>query len=284
MKLGVFSFNTEYSIRADVLAREAEARGFESVWFPEHTHIPASRKTEWPAGGELPKEYVHMSDPFVSAAAAAVATSTIKIGTGVSLIAQHEPIALAKTIASVDHLAEGRFELGIGAGWNQDEMENHGVVYEQRWKVTIEHLEAMKTLWTTDESSFAGRYVNFDKIWLFPKPLSRPYPPIILGTLASEYGRRRAAKHADGWIPVGSLHEDLPNDIADMHTKLREEGRDPANFPISVFDIFETPFDEIKRLSQIEGVTRAIPRCPTEDTDAVLRWMDDYARLIDQVA
>lgn len=283
MELGVFSFNTEYSIRADVLAKAAEERGFESVWFPEHTHIPSSRKTEWPAGGELPKEYIHMSDPFVSAAAAAAVTERIQIGTGVSLIAQHDPIALAKTIASVDQLAEGRFHLGIGAGWNQDEMENHGVKYEERWKVCLDYLEAMRALWTEETASYDGKYVSFDKVWSYPKPFRRPHPPIILGTLASEYGRRRAAKHADGWIPVGSLHDDLPGDINDMHAKLREVGRDPSNFPISIFDIFETPVDDLKRFAQIEGVTRAIPRLPTEDTDSVLRCLDDYARIIDDL-
>jgi probable F420-dependent oxidoreductase len=284
MKLGVMSFNTEYSVRADELAVEAEARGFESVWFPEHTHIPASRKTEWPAGGELPKEYAHMSDPFVSAGAAAAVTSTIKIGTGVSLIAQHEPLALAKTVATVDRIAEGRFMLGIGAGWNQDEMENHGVRYEERWKVCIEHLEAMKELWTQEEASYHGKYVNFDKVWSYPKPYQSPHPPIILGTLASKYGRARAAKHADGWIPVGTLHGDLEGDVRDMHEQLRSVGRDPADFPISLFDIFETPEGDLKRFAEMGLFERAIPRIPTEDRDTVLRWLDSYAKLNESLA
>ncbi len=277
MEMGVFSFNTEYTIRADELAIEAEARGFDSVWFPEHTHIPASRRTPYPAGGELPQEYVHMSDPFVSCGVAAAVTKTLIVGTGVSLIPQHEPLALAKTVATLDRLSNGRFQFGIGAGWNQDEMENHGVAYAERWKVLLEHLAAMKALWTEDEASYHGRYVNFDKVWSYPKPATQPHPPVIMGSFASDYGINRAAKHADGWIPVNALHENLPGDIAKLQAKLREYGRDPATFSISIFDIESTAEDDLKKFADMEGITRAIPRCPTEDRDSVLRWLDRYA-------
>lgn len=273
------SFNTEYTIRADELAIEAEARGFESVWFPEHTHIPAGRKTPYPAGGDLPKEYIHMSDPFISCGVAAAVTKDLIVGTGVSLVPQHEPLAMAKRVATLDRLTNGRFEYGIGAGWNEDEMENHGVKYADRWKVTLEHIAAMKALWTEEEASFHGEYVDFEKVWSYPKPATNPHPPIVLGSFASKFGINRAAKYADGWIPINALHENLPGDIEYLKTKLKDYGRDVSSFPISIFDIEETSEEDLKRFADIDGITRAIPRCPTEDKDTVLRWLDKYAKI-----
>jgi probable F420-dependent oxidoreductase len=283
MRLGVMSFNTEYTIRADELAIEAEARGFDSVWFPEHTHIPSGRKTPYPAGGELPKEYIHMSDPFISCGVAAAVTKDLLVGTGVSLVPQHEPLAMAKRVATLDRLTNGRFQYGIGAGWNEDEMENHGVKYKDRWKVTLEHLDAMKALWTEEEASYHGEYVNFDKVWSYPKPATQPHPPIILGAFASKFGMNRAARYADGWIPINALHENLPADIEYLKSKLKEYGRDPNTFPISIFDIEETSAEDLRKFADIEGITRAIPRCPTEDKNTVLRWLDKYAELGEQL-
>ena len=279
MKLGVFHFNTEYSIRPDELAIAAEERGFESLWFPEHTHIPASRLTAWPGKGPLPREYVHMSDPFVSAAAAAVVTKTIKLGTGICLIIEHDPLALAKTVATVDRLSNGRFLFGVGAGWNREEMENHGTPYDKRWKVLEERVKAMKALWTQEEASFHGDYVNFDKVWSYPKPLQRPHPPVILGTFGSSWGRKRVAEFGDGWIPIDIFHRDLKQDIDDLHLRLRDNGREPSQVPISMFDIFETKEDDLKRFADLGLIERAIPRCPTEDKDTVLRWLDRYAEI-----
>lgn len=279
MEIGVFSFNTEYTIRADELAIEAEARGFDSVWFPEHTHIPAGRKTPYPAGGDLPKEYIHMSDPFISCAMAAAVTKDIIVGTGVSLLTQHEPLAMAKAVATLDRLTNGRFHYGIGSGWNEDEMENHGVKYQERWKVVLEHLAAMKILWTEEEASFHGDYVKFDKVWSYPKPVTQPHPPVILGAFASKYGIERAARYADGWIPINALHENMPADIELLKSKLAEYDRDASTFTISIFDIEETSEDDLKRFADIEGITRAIPRCPTENKDTVLRWLDKYANI-----
>lgn len=279
MKLGVFHFNTEYSIRADELAIAAEERGFESLWFPEHTHIPASRETQWPGRQPLPREYVHMSDPFVSAAAAAVVTKTIKLGTGICLIIEHDPLALAKTVATVDQLSNGRFLFGVGAGWNREEMENHGTPYDKRWKVLEERVKAMKELWTKEEASYHGDWVNFDKVWSYPKPVQRPHPPVILGTFGSNWGRKRVAEFGDGWIPIDLFHGDLKADIEDLHKRLRDNGRDPADVPISMFDIFETKEDDLKRFADLGLIERAIPRCPTEDRDTVLRWLDRYAEI-----
>jgi probable F420-dependent oxidoreductase len=248
MKFGVFSFNTEYSIRPDDLARAVEDRNLESVWFPEHTHIPASRRTPYPAGGELPKEYIHMSDPFTSAAAAAAVTKRIKIGTGICLVPQHEPLALAKTVATLDRLSNGRFLFGIGAGWNEDEMENHGVNPKRRWKITWEHIEAMRMLWTEEEASYEGEFVRFERVWSYPKPITKPYPPIILGTFGSGAGRQRVADIGDGWIPVGAFHRGkLRADIEDLHKRLREKGRDPKSVQISMLELFETSNDDLAR-------------------------------------
>ncbi|MBI2800608.1 MAG: LLM class F420-dependent oxidoreductase [Gammaproteobacteria bacterium] len=279
MKLGVVSFNTEYTIRADELATAAEVRGFDSVWFPEHTHIPASRLTPFPPGGDLPREYIHMSDPFISCMAAAGATKTLKVGTGVCLLVEHEPIALAKTVATLDRLSNGRFLFGIGAGWIKEEMENHGTPYARRWKVLEERIKAMKALWTEEEASFHGRYVDFDRVWSHPKPITKPHPPIILGTFASQWGRQRVADYADGWMPIDVYHQDLKADVADLHARLRARGRDPAAVPISMFDIFETKEDDLKRFADYGFVERAMPRCPTEDRDTVLRWLDRYAEI-----
>jgi probable F420-dependent oxidoreductase len=279
MKLGVFSFNTEYTIRADELAIAAEERGFESIWFPEHTHIPASRETEHPAGIPLPKEYIHMSDPFTSAAAAAVVTKTIKIGTGVCLIIEHDPLVLAKTVATIDRLSNGRFILGVGAGWNAEEMENHGTPYAKRWKVLEERVKALKALWTQEEASFHGDWVNFEKVWSYPKPIQQPHPPVIIGTFGSKWGCQRVADYAEGWIPIDGLMTSLEDSIADLHARLCENGRKPEDAPISMFDIYETSEDDLKRYADMGCIERAIPRCPTEDKDTVMRWLDRYAEI-----
>jgi probable F420-dependent oxidoreductase len=278
MKFGVMSFNTEYTIRADELARAAEERDLESVWFPEHTHIPSSRRTPYPGGGLLPKEYIHMSDPFASIAAAAAVTSKILLGTGICLVAQHEPLALAKTVATVDRLSNGRFLFGIGAGWNEDEMENHRVPPQRRWKVTREHVEAMRQLWTQEEASYQGEFVKFARVWSYPKPIQKPHPPVILGTFGSPLGRQRVADFGDGWIPIGAFHgAKLREDIADLAERLRKNGRDPQSVSISMFDIYETSTDDLTRFRDLGVIARAISRCPTEDRDTVLRWLDSYA-------
>lgn len=279
MKLGVMSFNTEYTIRADDLAREAEARGFESVWFPEHTHIPANRATPFPGGGELPVEYAHMSDPFTSMAAAAAVTETIKLGTGICLVIEHDPLALAKTVATVDRLSNGRVLFGVGAGWNREEMENHGTPFAERWKVLEERVRAMKALWTEEEASFHGDYVHFDRVWSYPKPVQDPHPPVILGTFGSKWGRQRVADFGDGWIPIGLFHADLKADLQDLRARLRRAGRDPDAVSISMFDVYSTSEEDLKRFADLGGIERAIPRCPTEDRDSVLRWLDRYAEI-----
>ncbi|MFC7540919.1 TIGR03619 family F420-dependent LLM class oxidoreductase [Siccirubricoccus deserti] len=181
MDFGASMFFTDYSMTPAALGRALEERGFESVWAPEHSHIPVSRKSPWPGGGELPKRYYDCMDPFVSLTAAAAATTKLKLGTGVCLVNQRDPIQTAKLVASLDQLSGGRFLFGIGVGWNQDEMENHGTAFETRAKLTRERIEAMKEIWTKSKAEYHGEFVNFDPIMAWPKPVQKPHPPILVG-------------------------------------------------------------------------------------------------------
>src|SRR6476469_4852335 len=200
MKFGGAMFFTEYSMTAPELAAALEERGFDSVWAPEHSHIPLSRKTPFPGGGELPKQYADAMDPFVVLAAAANATKTIKLGTGVLLVQQRDTIQTAKLVASIDQVSHGRFLFGIGNGWNQDEMENHGTVYKSRHKLARERVEAMKEIWTKSKPEYHGEFVNFDPMMTWPKPVQKPHPPVIVGG-AFPYSARRAIRYGDGWFP-----------------------------------------------------------------------------------
>ena len=201
MHFGGAMFFTDYSMSAPELARALEERGFESVWAPEHSHIPLSRKTPFPGGGDLPKQYYDAMDPFVVLAAAGQATSKIKLGTGVALIQQRDAIQTAKLVASIDQASQGRFLFGVGGGWNQDEMEDHGTVYATRFKRMRESIEAMKEIWTKEEAEYHGEFVNFDPMIARPKPVQKPHPPIHVGG-AFPYGARRAIRYGDGWIPT----------------------------------------------------------------------------------
>src|SRR6266478_2011425 len=181
MLFGAGIFATDYAMRPDELAGELEQRGFESVWLPEHTHIPASRRTPYPAGGDLPKEYWHTYDPFVALTAAAMVTKKLRVATSICLIIERDTITTAKEVASLDMLSGGRFIFGIGAGWNAEEMENHGTEFKSRFKRMREQVLAMKEIWTKDEAQFHGQHVNFDPIWAWPKPAQKPHPPVLLG-------------------------------------------------------------------------------------------------------
>lgn len=278
MKLGIFSFNTEYTMPAAELAVACEERGFESLWVPEHTHIPASRETPWPAGGPLPKEYIHMSDPFSSLAAAAAVTEKILLGTGVSLVIEHEPLYQAKQVATLDRISNGRFLFGVGAGWIREEMQNHGTPPNRRWQVLKEHLEAMKALWTQEEASYHGEFVNFDRVWSYPKPITVPHPPIILGSMTSKLGRQRAVDLCDGWLPIETLIEDWQATLADLHARAEKAGRDPASIPLSFFCIDVPDEARLARYRDL-GAVRTAVRIPTEGRDVILPFLDKYARI-----
>src|SRR5919197_3168400 len=181
MHYGIVMFATDYAIRVDDLARAAEQRGFESLWLPEHTHIPTSRRSPWPGGSVLPKEYWHTHDPFVALGAAAAVTTRLRVGSGICLLVERDPITTAKEVASLDVLSGGRCLFGIGGGWNAEEMEDHGTDFRTRWKKLEEQVRALKEIWTKDEPEFHGNYVHFDKSWVWPKPAQKPHPPILLG-------------------------------------------------------------------------------------------------------
>jgi probable F420-dependent oxidoreductase len=201
MKLGYFDFNPDYSIRPDDLARACEERGYDSLWLGEHINIPVSRRTAYPLGGELPKYYSHMRDPFISLMAAAGVTKNLKLATGICLMVERDPITTAKEVATLDCLSNGRVIFGIGGGWNAEEMENHGTSFDRRWKVLRERVLALKAIWTQDEPSFHGEFVNFDRLWSYPKPVQKPHPPIIMGSVKPQ-GLQRIVDYCDGWCPA----------------------------------------------------------------------------------
>ena len=281
MKIGAVMFATDFSIRPDDFAKECEDRGFESVWFPEHTHIPASRRSPWPGGDELPKEYWHTHDLFASLMAAAAATKTINVGSGICLVQEHDPIKLAKEVATVDQLSNGRLLFGIGGGWNAEEMENHGTPFDRRWKVLREKIEAMKVIWAEDEAEYHGEFVNFDPIWSYPKPLQKPHPPILLGA-HTPGGLNRVANYCDGWIPIAPRTQDLKGSISDLHARAEKVGRQASELSISAF---MAPAEEaVLNEYQAMGIERVIFAVPSETRDKVLPILDNYATLIPQLS
>jgi probable F420-dependent oxidoreductase len=276
MKLGVAMFFTDYSMTPAELGRALEERGFDSVWAPEHSHIPLSRKTPFPGGGDLPKKYYDAMDPFVTLTAAAAATTTLKVGTGVCLVNQRDPIQTAKAVASLDLLSGGRFLFGVGNGWNQDEMENHGTVFATRHKLVRERIEAMKVIWTKSKAEYHGEMVNFDPIMAWPKPVQKPHPPIFVGG-AFPYGARRAIRYGDAWMPLRrrEVREILPT----FREMCREAGRD---VPVSIWEARED-LDSLKR-DRDAGVERVIVSLDSAKADAVLPLLDRWAKLAAAVA
>jgi probable F420-dependent oxidoreductase len=277
MKLGVFMFATDYAIRIDELARACEDRGFESLFVPEHTHIPTSRKTPWPGGAPLPEDYWHTHDPFVSLMAAAAATRRLKVGTGICLVIERDTIVLAKEVASLDALSGGRFLFGIGAGWNREEMENHGTEYKTRFSKLREQVLAMKEIWTKDEAEFHGKHVSFDPIWSWPKPAQKPHPPVLLGG-GTPKTRERVVEYCDGWLPIGVDQNTVLEGIADIERRAEAKGRRMSTISISVFGARpdRTTLDAYERA----GVERVLFRLPSAVRDKTLPLLDEYAKLV----
>jgi len=283
MQFGASIFFTDYSITPAALGRALEERGFESLWAAEHSHIPLSRKTPWGGGGDLPKQYYDVMDPFVSLTAAAAATTTLKVGTGVCLVNQRDPIQLAKLVASIDQVSGGRFLFGVGNGWNQDEMENHGTVFATRHKLVRERIEAMKEIWTKSKPEYHGEFVNFDPMMTWPKPVQKPHPPIIVGGVFP-HGARRAVRYGDGWMPLAGRPQqygDVFDYVPKFRTMLQEAGRDPATFPISLFSSVED-LDTLKRYRDL-GIVRAAVSLPAAGPDQVLPILDRWAELARKV-
>jgi len=275
--IGVCYFPTDYGIDISELARAAEARGFDSLLLPEHTHIPKSRRTPFPGGGDLPKAYAHTHDPFVALSFAAAATTKILLGTGICLVPQRDPIVTAKCVASLDRLSNGRFIFGIGGGWNVDEMENHGAHYKTRFKLMRERILAMKALWTEEEASFHGEMVNFDPVWLYPKPLQKPHPPILLGG-SSDYTVERVVEFCDGWLPIARTGFNPKQAVARLRQAASEAGRDYATLSISAFAA--PPEESVLAEYREAGLQRAVLSIPDLSRDEILRVLDTYAPLV----
>src|SRR5262245_3543526 len=277
MDFGVVMFPTGYAIRPDELARAMEERGFESVWFPEHTHIPASRRSPWPGGPNLPKEYWHAYDPFVALTAAGMATSRLRLGTGICLIVERDPITTAKEVATVDRISGGRFPFGIGGGWNAEEMENHGTAFKKRWRVLRERLLAMKEIWTKEEAEFHGEFVNFDKLWSHPKPVQQPHPPVIMGG-DGPTTFDRVVEFADGWMPISRPGQNPAAKIPELRQRAEKAGRDPKSISVTIF--FAKPARAAIETLRTAAVDRAIFEAPSEGREKVLPLLDSYVPLM----
>ena len=280
MKVGVTLHTTDLSMHPVELAREVEARGFHSLYVPEHTHIPISRRTPPPTGGEeLGEEYPRSLDPWVALAAAASVTSRIRLGTGIALVAQHDTLALAKAIATLDFLSGGRVVLGIGYGWNHEEMENHGIDVRRRRALVREKMLAMQALWSQEVASFCGEFVRFEPSWMWPKPVQQPRPRALVGGAPGRILFAHVAEYADGWMPFGGagVREALPA----LRRAMEERGRDPAGLHVVPLGIFPEPA-KLEYYAKV-GVTEAVLRLPSAPRDRVLPVLDDYARYVSVV-
>ena len=281
MQFGAAMFFSDASMAPGELGPLLEERGFESLWVPEHSHIPVVRTKPFPGGPELPRPYYDIMDPFLVLTAAAVATKTLKVGTGVCLINQRDPIQTAKMVASIDQLSGGRFLFGVGNGWDKEEMEHHGTVYATRHKLSRERVEAMKLIWTDETPEYRGEFVNFAKMQTWPKPMQKPHPPVIVGG-AFPYGARRAVRYGDGWIPgVRSHAGEVIDHLPEFHRMALEAGRDPATLPVTLFRVV----DDVDRLRRYRdaGVARAVISLPAAKADEILPILDRWVALIRQV-
>jgi probable F420-dependent oxidoreductase len=277
MKIGAVMFFTTDSMQPAPLAQVLEERGFESLWVPEHTHIPSSRKTPYPAGGPLIRPYYDIMDPFLVLNTAATVTTKLKVGTGIALLTQRDPIVTAKVVSTIDQLSNGRFLFGVGNGWNQDEIENHGTAFASRHKLARERMEAMKTIWAEEEPEYHGEFVNFDKMKQWPKPLQKPHPPIIVGG-AFPYAARRAVRYGDGWIPRDDwLDRDGIEVLDKFRAMAKEAGRDPASLSISTFRV-PPDLERLKRYREL-GIDRVVFSLPGEKDDKIMPILDRWAGL-----
>jgi probable F420-dependent oxidoreductase len=281
LSFGGAIFFTDYSASPAEVGQALEERGFESVWAPEHSHIPVSRKTPFPGGGDLPKKYYDTMDPFVTLTAAAAATKTLKVGTGVCLIAQRDPIQTAKLVASIDQISGGRFLFGIGNSWNQDELEDHGIPFASRHKAARERVEAMKEIWTKSKAEYHGEFVNFDPLMTWPKPVQKPHPKVIVGG-AFPYSARRAIRYGDGWIPQAARgYAEIADMIPDFKKMATEAGRDPDSIEITIWAPRQDA-DLMKRYQDL-GVTRVVFNLDSDTLDKLLPTMESWQKLMHQV-
>ena len=277
MQIGIAMFVTDYSIHPGELGAAIEERGFHSMWMPEHTHIPTSRKSPWGGGPELPQHYKDTLDPFLALTAAAMTTKRIKLATGICLIVERDPIHTAKEVATLDYLSGGRVILGVGGGWNAEEMGNHGTAFATRFELMRERIEAIKAIWTQDVTEYRGTFVDIEPMWCNPKPVQKPHPPILVGG-AFPYGARRALQYGDGWMPIGGRDQDPIALLPRFRQMCAEAGRDPASVPMSVFGP-KHDLDTLKRLRDA-GMERTVLAIPTAGRDAALASLDACATLM----
>jgi probable F420-dependent oxidoreductase len=281
MKFGIAMFPTDYSITPSELGQAVEERGFESLWFPEHTHIPTSRKSPWLSGADLPDVYKQTFDPFMALTAAAVATKRIKLGTGICLVVERDPIHLAKHVATLDQLSGGRFLFGIGGEWNAEEMANHGTDFKTRFALMKERIEAMKAIWTKDVAEYHGSYVNIDPLWAWPKPVQKPHPPILVGG-DFPHGARRAIAYGNGWMPIGRRGLDALEILPRFRELAAEVGRNPDELPMTVYSVSQDA-DALKRYRDA-GVDRAVFMLASTGRHETLANLDAAAAVARAVA
>ena len=277
MKIGITIHATDLSMSPVELAREAEQRGFHSLYIPEHTHIPTSRRTPAQTGDEvLGEEYLRSLDPYVALGAAAAVTERIRLGTGIALVAQHDAITLAKELATLDLVSGGRLVLGIGYGWNREEMENHGIDVKRRRALVRERVLAMQALWAQEIAEFHGEFVNFEPSWQWPKPVQQPRPRVLIGGAAGPKLFAHIAEYADGWIPIGGAG--LKTTLPELRCAMQERGRDPSELHIVPMGILPDT-QKLEYYASI-GVTEAVLRLPSASRDEVMPLLDDYARYL----
>ena len=277
MKIGAVIFATDYSMPLTELAPALEERGFEALFVPEHTHIPTSRRSPWRGGGALPREYSHTLDPFVALASAASVTTTLRLGTGICLVTERDPIVTAKAVASLDLVSGGRFEFGIGAGWNAEEMAHHGTRFETRFRLMEDRVKAMQAIWAADEATYAGAFIEFEPLWSWPKPVQTPHPPILLGG-ETVHTLRRVMDFCSGWLPRGALLPDPAAGMGRLRAAAAEAGRDPATVSATVFGApAEAAYLEACRAA---GIDRALLLLPSEGRENILPLVDRYTGLI----
>jgi probable F420-dependent oxidoreductase len=275
MELGLAILLTDYSMQPARLGSLAEERGFESLFLAEHTHIPASRETPYPGGSELPREYSHTIDPFVGLTAAAAVTERLNVGTGVCLVIERDPIVTAKEVATLDHVSGGRFLFGVGAGWNKEEMRDHGTDPRTRWAVMRERVEAMKAIWTQDEAEYHGRFVDFDPTWSWPKPVQKPHPPVLVGGVGDKVLDRVVA-YGDEWIPNRvKSPEQLGERISELQRRAEAAGR--GRIPVTVFGA--KPEQRLLERLEAAGVTRSLFYVRPAEPGEVERQLDQLAEV-----
>lgn len=281
MQIGVTLFATDLAMSPVELAQEAEARGFHSLYLPEHTHIPVSRRTPPPTGDAvLAEEYKRSLDPYIALAAAASVTRSIRLGTGIGLVAQHDTLTFAKQLASLDRLSQGRLVLGIGYGWNREEMENHGIDVKRRRALVREKMLAMQALWSQEVAEFRGEFVRFEPSWQWPKPVQQPRPRVLIGGAPGPLLFEHIAEYADGWLPIGGsgLQQALPV----LRRAFEARGRDPRDLHLVPMGILPSR-QKLDHYREI-GVTEAVLRVPSAPRDRVLPVLDEFAAYLEPAA